>query len=59
MAAYSEEDVGNTPDMSRKIASEITGAECLILPRLRHMALAEDPATVNAPLLAFLQRVSA
>jgi 3-oxoadipate enol-lactonase len=54
-----EDDVGNTPEMSRRIASDIAGAECLILPRLRHMALAEDPAAVNAPLLAFLNRVSA
>ena len=54
-----EEDVGNTPAMSRAIAAEIAGAELVILPRLRHMALAEEPEAVNAPLLKFLQLVAA
>jgi len=31
-------------------------ARAEILPGLRHMALAEDPTTVNALLIAFLQR---
>jgi pimeloyl-ACP methyl ester carboxylesterase len=52
-----DEDFGNGPEMTRAIAAEIAGAEVLILPGLRHMALAEDPAAVNAPLRAFLDRV--
>lgn len=50
-----DEDFGNGPAMSRAIADEIAGARCVILKGLRHMALAEDPAAVNAPVLAFLQ----
>ncbi|MCV2871641.1 alpha/beta hydrolase [Defluviimonas sp. WL0050] len=51
-----DEDYGNGPEMTRAIAAEIAGAEALILPGLRHMALAEDPAAVNRPLIAFLDR---
>lgn len=52
-----EEDYGNGPEMSRAIAAEIPGAELHILKGLRHMALAEDPQAVNAPLSTFLKRV--
>ncbi len=48
------EDVGNSPDMARRMASAIPGARIAILPGLRHMALAEDPTTFNAPLVSFL-----
>lgn len=51
-----DEDFGNGPDMARAIAAEIPGAETMILRGLRHMALAENPDAVNAPLLAFLDR---
>jgi pimeloyl-ACP methyl ester carboxylesterase len=54
-----EEDHGNSPAMSRAIVAEIPGSELVILPRLRHMALAEAPETFNAELLAFLARVQA
>jgi pimeloyl-ACP methyl ester carboxylesterase len=53
-----EDDVGNSPAMSKAIAAEIAGAECVVLPRLRHMALAEDPTAVNPVLLAFLHSVA-
>ncbi|MCC5982784.1 MAG: alpha/beta fold hydrolase [Rhodobacteraceae bacterium] len=49
-----DEDFGNGPAMAQAIAQEIPGAELLILKGLRHMALAEDPAAVNAPVQAFL-----
>ena len=52
-----EEDHGNSPAMSRAIAAEIAGSELVILPGLRHMALAEAPELFNAKLLHFLQRV--
>ncbi|MEL7013915.1 MAG: alpha/beta hydrolase [Pseudomonadota bacterium] len=52
-----DEDYGNGPEMTRAIAAEIAGAETLILKGLRHMALAEDPEAINAPLRAFLTRV--
>jgi pimeloyl-ACP methyl ester carboxylesterase len=51
-----DEDFGNGPQMTHAIAAEIAGSETVILLGLRHMALAENPAAVNAPLLAFLDR---
>ena len=51
-----DEDFGNGPEMTHAIAAEIEGAEAVILPGLRHMALAEDPEAFNAPLLNFLNR---
>ena len=54
-----DEDYGNGPEMSRAIADEIKGADCVILPGLRHMALAEDPDTVNAVLRGFLDGLDA
>ncbi|QGX97572.1 alpha/beta fold hydrolase [Roseovarius faecimaris] len=57
LAITGDEDYGNGPEMTQAIAEEIDGGEALILPGLRHMALAEDPASVNVPLRAFLDRV--
>lgn len=52
-----ENDSGSTPAMSRAIASEIAGAECIVVPRLQHMGLMEEPALFTGPLLRFLDRV--
>lgn len=52
-----DEDYGNSPAMSRAIAAEIPGSELVILPGLRHMALAEAPELFNARLVTFLKRV--
>jgi len=52
-----DEDYGNGPEMAHAIAAEIRGATALVLPGLRHMALAEDPGAVNGPLRAFLRSV--
>ena len=52
-----DEDYGNGPEMTRAIAAEIAGAQALILPGLRHMALAEDPPAVNRPVTDFLTQV--
>ena len=49
------DDPGNTPAMARAMAGLIPGARLAILPGLRHMALAEAPAAVSAPLCAFLR----
>jgi len=54
-----DEDFGNGPEMTAAIAAEIQGAETLILPKLRHMALAEAPDAVNRPVRDFLDRVAA
>ena len=51
-----ENDTGSTPAMSHAIASEIQGAETIIVPELRHMALVEQPEFFAAPLLGFLDR---
>jgi pimeloyl-ACP methyl ester carboxylesterase len=51
-----DQDFGNSPAMSRAIATEIPGSELVILPGLRHMALAEAPDLFNAALLGFLGR---
>lgn len=52
-----DEDYGNSPAMSQSIAAEIPGAELVILPGLRHMALAEAPELFNAKLLDFLAKL--
>lgn len=53
------EDHGNSPDMARRMAALIPDAEVSIIPKLKHMALAEDPAAVSGPLIAFLESVAA
>ena len=50
-----EDDPGNTPAMARAMAGLIPRARLVILPGLRHMALAEAPAAVGGPLSAFLR----
>ena len=50
-----EDDPGNTPAMARAMADLIPGARLVVLPGLRHMALAESPPAVNEPLCAFLR----
>lgn len=56
LALTGDEDYGNGPEMTHAIAAEVEGAETVILPGLRHMALAEDPPAVNGPLRDFLDR---
>lgn len=51
-----DEDFGNGPEMTQAIAAEIQGAQSLILPGLRHMALAEDPDAINLPIRRFLNQ---
>jgi pimeloyl-ACP methyl ester carboxylesterase len=53
------EDRGNSPDMARRLAALIPGARAEILPGLRHMGLAEDPAAFNTLLVPFLERAAA
>ena len=50
-----EDDPGNTPAMAKAMAGLIPGARLVVLPGLRHMALAESPPAVNEPLCAFLR----
>lgn len=51
-----EEDFGNSVEMAREMAVKIPHSELTILPGLRHMALAEDPAQMNRILLDFFAR---
>jgi len=51
-----DEDYGNGPEMTQAIAEEIDNSEVVILKGLRHMAMAEAPDALNAPLLDFLNR---
>jgi pimeloyl-ACP methyl ester carboxylesterase len=41
--------------MTHAIAAEIPGSKSVILPGLRHMAMAENPVLFNSELLQFLQ----
>ena len=50
-----ENDSGSTPAMSQVIASEIDGAEVIVVPGLRHMGLAENPSFFIAALVEFLE----
>ncbi len=50
-----EDDAGNTPEMTERMAARIPGARSVIVPGLRHMGLYEDPEAVNAALVPFLR----
>ncbi|MGB1254919.1 MAG: alpha/beta fold hydrolase [Thiolinea sp.] len=52
-----ENDSGSTPAMSEAIGSEIEGAEVIIIPRLQHMGLVEQPEAFSKPLLEFLSTI--
>jgi len=52
-----ENDSGSTPAMSQAIASEIDGAEVIIVPGLKHMGLAENPGFFINALAEFLDSV--
>ena len=49
-----EHDSGSTPTMSQAIASEIAGAEVVIVPDLRHMGLTENTSFFINALSEFL-----
>ncbi len=50
-----EHDSGSTPSMSHAIASEIEGAETVIVPGLQHLGLIERPDLFTQPILHFLE----
>lgn len=53
------EDANSTPEMARAMAASIPAGRCEVLPELRHMGLAEDPAAFNAALIPFLETTDA
>jgi pimeloyl-ACP methyl ester carboxylesterase len=52
-----EYDSGSTPAMSQSIASEINGAQVIIVPGLQHMGLTENPSFFIAALVEFLEEL--
>lgn len=50
-----DDDRGNSPEMARAMAAGIPNARVVVLPGLRHMALAESPQAFNPPLVTFLR----
>ncbi|MBT6566742.1 MAG: alpha/beta fold hydrolase [Candidatus Puniceispirillum sp.] len=50
-------DSGSTPVMSHAIASEIEGAETIIVPQLQHMGLVEKPLLFAEPMRHFLDNL--
>ncbi len=52
-----EHDSGSTPTMSQAIASEISGAQVIIVPGLRHMGLTENPSFFINALVEFLEEL--
>ena len=49
-----EEDVGNSPEMARRMVRRMANARLAIVPGLRHMGLVEDPDVINEILVPFL-----
>jgi pimeloyl-ACP methyl ester carboxylesterase len=58
LAMTGELDTGSTPDMARKLAGMIPGAECSIIAGGRHMMPVEMSDEVNAVLRRFLRKGS-
>jgi pimeloyl-ACP methyl ester carboxylesterase len=50
-----ENDSGSTPAMSQTIASEISGAQVIIVPQLQHMGLVENASFFINALAEFLE----
>ncbi len=52
-----ENDTGSTPAMSHTIASEIAGSQTIIVPKLQHLGLLEQPDLFTTPVLKFLDEL--
>lgn len=51
-----EDDLGNSPEMARRMAARIRGAQVEIVPGLRHMGLVENPDAINPIIVEFLNK---
>ena len=51
-----EDDLTAPPEVARRMAARIAGAELAILPRTGHLLMLEQPDAFDAALLDFLQR---
>ena len=54
-----ENDSGSTPGMSRAVTAESSGADCQIIPGLKHLGLTEELDHFSGPALRFLDQQSA
>ncbi len=54
----SEHDVNSTPAMAKAMATAIPNGRAAIIPRLRHMGLAEDPSAFLRELIPFFNETS-
>ena len=52
-----EDDFGQPAHMAHAIAAEMPNSQTVVLPKLRHMAMAEEPNGYNQTLLTFFDRV--
>lgn len=52
-----ENETGSTVQMAHAIASEISGAQTVIVPKLQHIGLIERPELFTEPMLRFLDDV--
>jgi 3-oxoadipate enol-lactonase len=51
-----DEDEATVPAKAQRIAGAIAGAELVVIPRAGHSSTVDEPAAVNAAILAFLDR---
>ena len=51
-----EHDATAPPDVMRRMAARVAGAEYMCLPNAGHIANVEVPAAFNAAVLSFLHR---
>ena len=51
-----DSDLLTPPELAREMATAITGAQLVVIPSCGHMSTCEQPDTVNAALIAWLQR---
>ena len=52
-----EDDRGNSPEMSHRMAALIPNARAEIIPGLKHMGLVENPEAFNSRIVSFFQEV--
>ena len=49
-----ENDFGCSPEHNQQISSQLKNSQLIILPKLKHSILLENPVTVSSKILNFL-----
>jgi Predicted hydrolases or acyltransferases (alpha/beta hydrolase superfamily) len=49
-----ENDLGCSPNHNQKIATQLQNSQLVILPKVKHSILLENPDTVSSEILNFL-----